>query len=76
MATRFAAREVLVLATEVADLEIKRGVSGMHVVYGQQHNNMSTRTIFSMRAISFISSLLMSSDLHFHYYDDLAAHQF
>ena len=31
----------------------------MHVVYDQQNNNMSKHTIFSTRAISFISSLLM-----------------
>ena len=41
----------------------------MHVVFGQQNNN---HTNFSTRAISFISSLLMSSDLYFHYHDDLA----
>ena len=36
----------------VADLEIQKGVSDMHVVYGQQNTNMSTHTIFSTRSIS------------------------
>ena len=67
----------------VTDLNIQNGVSGIHVVYGQQNNNMSTHTILSTRANkllfitkTIISSLLMSSDLHLHYHDDLAVHQF
>ena len=41
----------------MADLEIQKGVSGVHVVYGQQNNNMSTHIIFSTRAKT--ESLLM-----------------
>ena len=45
--------ELCVLKT-VADLEIqKKRVSGMHIVYGRQKNNMSTHTIFSTHTSKF-----------------------
>ena len=48
----------------MADLEIQKGVrSVMHVVYGQQNNNMSTHTIFSMRALIDINGLTLTDFL-------------
>ena len=47
----------------------------MHV---EQNNNMSTHNFLNKGIYYTISSLmmLMSSDLNFHYHNDLAVHQF
>ena len=48
----------------VADLEIQKGISDMHVVYGQQNNNISTHNFLNIHKQMF------------HYHNDLAALQF